>query len=94
MNAKTKDNIIRTQKDLDMVMKKEQGRFYIVIDGHIATFNGEYFMTMMSAQERLAKIAAGQSALISESMALGLKKDAMDAISVALQTFMVPYRIQ
>jgi hypothetical protein len=26
-------------------------------------------------------------------MALGMKKDAMEAILVALQTFMVPYRI-
>jgi hypothetical protein len=90
---KTKDKIIRTQQDLDMIRKKENGMFYIAIDGHIATFNGEYFMTMMSAQDRLAQIAAGQSALISESMALGMKKDAMEAILVALQTFMVPYRI-
>lgn len=77
-----------------MVRREEDGMFYISIGGQVATFNGKYSMTMVTAQDRLAQIAAGQSASISESMALGLKNDAIKAISVALQTFMVPYRIQ
>ena len=88
------DRIIRTQKDLDMLRREEDGMFYISIGGQVATFNGEYSMTMVTAQDRLAQIAAGQSASISESMVLGIKSDAMEAVSVALQTFMIPYRMQ
>ena len=87
------DRVIRSQKDLDMLRREEDGMFYISIAGQVATFNGEYSMTLVSAFDRMAQIAAGQSASISEDMALGNKKDAMDAIGIALQTFVLPYRM-
>lgn len=87
------NRVIRTQKDLDMILHEESGMFYISLSGQIATFSGKFSMTSVSAFERLTQIAAGQSQMISECMALNQKKDAEEAIDVALQTFMVPYRI-
>lgn len=87
------NRVIKTQKDLDMIRHEEDGMYYISISGQVATFNGKYVMSLLNAQDRLAQIAAGQSANISDSMVLGLKKDAMEAIEISLQTFMIPYRM-
>ncbi len=88
------NRVIKSQKDLDILRREEDGMFYISIAGQVATFNGEYSMTLVSAQDRMAQIAAGQSASISESMAMGDKTEALEAVGVALQTFMIPYRMQ
>lgn len=92
-NMKKIDRVIRTQKDLDMLRREEEGKFYIAIAGQIVSFNGSYVMTLISAQEKMAQIAAGQSEEIYESMLTGNKKQAIDVIDIALQTFILPYRI-
>jgi hypothetical protein len=91
---KETDRVIRSQKDLDMLRREEEGMFYIAIAGQVATFNGKHSMTLVSAYDRMAQIAAGQSENISKSIALGNKKEAIDAIGIALQTFVLPYRMQ
>jgi hypothetical protein len=90
---KETDKVIRTQKDLDVRRSEEDGMFYIAIAGHIASFNGKYRMTLISAYEKMAQIAAGQSEEIADNMVTGNKKGALKALNIALQTYVVPYRM-
>jgi hypothetical protein len=85
--------IIRTQKDLDAIRHEEEGMFYIVIAGHIASFNGKYYMSLISAYEKMAQIAASQSEEIADNMVAGNKKGAIEAMEIALKTYVIPYRM-
>jgi len=90
---KQTDRVIRTQKDLDAIRHEEDGMFYIAVAGHIASFNGKYRLTLISAYEKMAQIAAGQSEEIAENMVIGDRKGAIQALNIALQTYVVPYRM-
>lgn len=87
------NKFVKTQKELDQLRSIEHGMFYISIAGQVATFKGEYTMTLIAAQDRMADIAANQSAMISDDIANEKHHDAMEAIDVSLQTFILPYRI-
>lgn len=84
---------IKNQEDLDRLMETEKGMFYLSISGVIPMFNGSFIMTKIEADSKLASMAVGTSETISNFMVNNDKNSANTAIEVAIQTYLIPYRI-
>jgi len=84
---------IRTQIELNEVIKNEQGMYYITLHGSVASFGGKIKMNLIDAQRRLEQIAAGSSVAIADALTHGDKKEAEKYLDVLMTTYLIPYRI-
>lgn len=86
--------VIRTQKDLNEMMEKENGMYYISLNGLVAIFGNDIKLNLVKANEKMEQIATGSSEAISKAMVTGNKKEAKEFLDVLIQTYLVPFRIQ
>lgn len=90
---KKDDGVIRTQEDLNDIMKEENGMYYISLNGMVAMFSDKIKLNLIEANEKLEQISKGSSEAISEAVLNGDKHEAREYVDVLLKTYLVPFRI-
>jgi hypothetical protein len=90
---KKDDGVIRTQEDLNDIMKEENGMYYISLNGMVAMFSDKIKLNLIEANEKLEQISKGSSEAISEAILNGDKHEAREYVDVLLKTYLVPFRI-
>jgi hypothetical protein len=89
----TKVGVIKNQKDLDEVMKEENGYYYISLNGMVAMFSNNVKLNLIEANDKLEQISRGSAEAIEEAKMAGDDKEVSEYLNTLIKTYLVPFRV-
>ena len=84
--------VIKTQEDLDKVIKKEKGLYYITLSGQVAMFSGQAYFTKITADEKLMALAEATTEEAQDVIRNGSSEELQELLDSVITTYLVPYR--